>query len=65
MSKKTLRELRKEHHLTQQELANELGVNTRTIQTWENKEYNRTKISPVKRKFVSKYFNVKEEDIDF
>lgn len=63
--KKTLKELRKEHHLTQQQLADELGVNIRTIQTWENKEYKRTRISPVKRKFVAKYFKVKEEDIDF
>ena len=65
MRKKTLKGLRKERGLTQQGLANELGVNVRTIQTWENKEYNRTRISPVKRKFVSKYFEVKEEEIDF
>lgn len=63
--KKTIKELRKEKGLTQQQLADELGVALRTIQGWENHHQGRGTISPVKRKFVAKYFKVKQEDIDF
>lgn len=65
MNKKTLKELRKERGLTQRQLADELGVALRTIQGWENHHKGRGKISPVKRRFIARYYHVSEEDINF
>lgn len=60
--KKTIKELRKEKGLTQQQLADELGVNLRTIGKWEHREVN---IPQATRKLLSLYFKTKEENIDF
>lgn len=62
MKKETIRELRKEHGLTQQQLADELGVDIRTVQYWEVKG---RKVSAPKRKFIAKFFKMEEKDIDF
>lgn len=60
--KKTIQELRKEKGLTQQQLANDLGVNLRTIGKWEHHEVN---IPQRTHKLLSLYFHTKEENIDF
>lgn len=60
--KKTIQELRKEKGLTQQQLADDLGVNLRTVGKWEHREVN---IPKTTRKLLSFYFHVKEENIDF
>ncbi len=39
MFKKRIRELRKEYNLTQQELADKIGVNRATIAGYETKRY--------------------------
>ena len=50
-----LKELRKEKGLSQQALANELGVHYRTLQNWENGESN---IKPEKAELLADYFGV-------
>ncbi|QBX07973.1 helix-turn-helix domain-containing protein [Streptococcus equinus] len=50
-----LKELRKEKGLSQQALANELGVHYRTLQNWENGE---TSIKPAKAEELAKKFGV-------
>lgn len=50
-----LKELRKKKGLSQQALANELGVHYRTLQNWENGESN---IKPEKAERLAKIFNV-------
>lgn len=50
-----LRELRKEKGLSQQALANELGVHYRTLQNWEDGTSN---IKPEKAKKLADYFGV-------
>lgn len=60
-SKITLRELRKNKGLTQQQLADELGTNTRNVQYWESTGVN----SSMAKKLISLYFKVPEKLIDF
>ncbi|WP_270743799.1 helix-turn-helix domain-containing protein [Streptococcus infantarius] len=50
-----LKELRKEKGLSQQALANELGVHYRTLQNWENGKSN---IKPEKAELLADYFGV-------
>ena len=57
----TLKELRKEKGLTQQELANELGTSLRTIQHWENIGI----ANKMTQKLISLYFSVPEKLIQF
>ena len=52
-----LKELRKKKGLSQQALANELGVHYRTLQNWENGE---TDIKPSQAKMLADYFGVSE-----
>lgn len=52
-----LKELRKKKGLSQQALANELGVHYRTLQNWENGE---TDIKPSQTKMLADYFGVSE-----
>nr|DAE25683.1 MAG TPA: Repressor protein CI [Siphoviridae sp. ctC6Q17] len=52
-----LKELRKEKGLSQQALANELGVHYRTLQNWENGE---TDIKLSQAKMLADYFGVSE-----
>lgn len=59
--KKTLKELRNEHGLTQQQLADELGVNVRTVQGWES---GKRPISRNNKKFVALYFGIPEDELD-
>ena len=77
MSKINLKEIRKELGLTQQKIANELGVNLRTIQKWEAGEVKMRKstllnIEGLRTKFVENIgktpikdglFNYTPEDI--
>lgn len=60
--KKTIKELRKEKGLTQQQLADDLGVDIRTVRRWECHE---TKVPNTKSKFIAKYFEINKEEIDF
>lgn len=60
--KRTIKELRKENNLTQGQLADGLGVDMRTIRRWE---YHQSKVPNTKRKFIAKYFNIDEQNIDF
>ncbi|MFY9114886.1 MAG: helix-turn-helix transcriptional regulator [Dethiobacteria bacterium] len=55
-----LKELRREHDLTQEELARALGVTRQTIIAIENNKYNPTLKLAFK---MAKYFNVAIEDI--
>lgn len=57
----TLKELRTKEHLTQKELASELGTNLRTIHNWETSGINLGS----NRKLISLYFNIPEKLIDF
>ena len=50
-----LKELRKEKDLSQQALANELGIHYRTLQNWENGESN---IKPEKAQQLADFFGV-------
>ena len=50
-----LKELRKEKGLTQKELASELSIPLRTLQSWENGE---RKIKPDKAQALADYFDV-------
>lgn len=50
-----LKELRKKKGLSQQALANELGVHYRTLQNWENGE---SQIKPDKAQQLADFFNV-------
>jgi len=50
-----LKELRKEKGLSQQALANELGVHYRTLQNWENGE---SQIKPEKAEKLANFFGV-------
>lgn len=50
-----LKELREESSLTQQELAKKIGVHYRTIQNWENEEF---QINPESSKQLAEYFGV-------
>lgn len=59
---KTLKELREEHHLTQKQLADELGVNIRTIGKWEHNEVNIPKMT---KKYIAQYFDINENNIDW
>lgn len=60
--KKSLRDLRKERNLTQQGLADALGVNIRTEQRWE---YGQANISRHSRKMILMFFGVKDDEVDF
>lgn len=57
----TIKELRKQNGITQQQLADRLGTNLRTVQNWENKGIGST----MTRKLISMFFNVPEPCIDF
>lgn len=50
-----LKELRKDKGLTQQELAEQIGVHYRTLQNWEN---GKTHIKPEKAEQLASFFNV-------
>ena len=50
-----LKELRKEKKLTQQELADELGIHFRTLQNWENEKAD---IKSDKAQQLADYFGV-------
>lgn len=60
--KKTITELRQDKNLTQGQLADELGVDIKTVNNWENF---RTNVPKTRRKFIAKYFGVSENDIAF
>lgn len=51
-----LKELRENNSITQQELAEKLGVHYRTIQNWEKDT--KTQIKPEKAKMLADYFDV-------
>lgn len=58
--KNRLEEIRKEHGITQEELANILKVSRQTIGSLENGRYNPSIILAFK---IAKYFNLTIEDI--
>lgn len=58
--KNRLEEIRKEHGITQEELANILEVSRQTIGSLENGRYNPSIILAFK---IAKYFNLTIEDI--
>lgn len=58
--KNRLEEIRKEHGITQEELANILEVSRQTIGSLENGRYNPSIILAFK---IAKYFNLSIEDI--
>lgn len=60
-SKITLKDLRKNKGLTQQQLADELGTSARNVQYWENTGVT----SSMTKKLISLYFKVPEKLIDF
>ncbi len=55
-----VRELRKENHITQQQLAEMLGVTSRTIISLEKGDYNPSVLLAYK---ISEVFNVYIEDV--
>lgn len=55
-----IQKIRKQHAITQQELADELGVNKRTLQKWEAGEYE-IKLSKATR--IADYFDVPVAEI--
>lgn len=58
--KNILRELRKERHLTQEELAKALGVSRQTINAIENDKYNPTLELAIK---LARYVDIPVEKI--
>lgn len=50
-----LKELRKDKKLTQDKFSQELNINSRTIQRWENEE---SQIKPDKARQLAEYFGV-------
>ena len=58
--KNRLEELRKQHGITQEELANILEVSRQTIGSLENGRYNPSILLAFK---IARYFHVKIEDI--
>lgn len=50
-----LKELRKDKKLTQDKFSQELNINSRTIQRWENEE---SQIKPDKAQQLAEYFGV-------
>ena len=55
-----IKNVRKQHAITQQELADELGVNKRTLQKWEAGEY---EIKLTKATQIADYFDVPVSEI--
>lgn len=60
MTKKTLKQLRNERGLTQQQFADELGFARPTVARWE---LGTQQLKLSNKKLIALYFGVKEDDI--
>jgi len=57
-----LRRAREQHHLTQKELAEKIGVTNITVNRWEN---GKVKPVPYYRRKLSKFFQMDDEALGF
>lgn len=61
-NKKTIKELRLENNLTQEELADKLFVSWVSVSYWEN---NRSNVSKKRKNQITAFFKVNVDDIEW
>lgn len=61
-NKKTIKELRLENNLTQEELADKLFVSWVSVSYWEN---NRSNVSKKRKNQIAAFFKVNVDDIEW